>query len=343
MNVKVTLDEATHTYTDDKKQVYTSVTTVIGKYEKPFNKEFWAVWTALKEMGVRGIRPMPETDQIMISGRPFSLQQIYDDKALRMESKRLKMENKWADITERSCKRGNETHNYLEDSTNEIYNKKGQFQEVSSIKGEMKSSHLRTIKGDKDFELVGAELDIQKLENSSMKHRYPDVYQLIVNLVAKGYTLLAECRICIEEYLLAGTIDLLCVRRKEFIIVDWKTNKDEMKFESGYYQKVEVMRDGKKTFIKGNQWIVKDERMLFPLDTLQKCKGTIYSMQLSTYAWMMEYYGFTWLKSILVHIRRTDEQDYAPVFYPNLKYYKHEVTLMLNHHKKQLNAKNDGK
>lgn len=46
----VILDHDTHTYTNtENKDVYTSVTTFISQYKKPFDKEFWSKHVAKKE------------------------------------------------------------------------------------------------------------------------------------------------------------------------------------------------------------------------------------------------------------------------------------------------------
>lgn len=46
--MEVTLNHDTHTYTNKDGEVYQSVTTLIGEYQKPFNVEFFAAKTAKK-------------------------------------------------------------------------------------------------------------------------------------------------------------------------------------------------------------------------------------------------------------------------------------------------------
>lgn len=334
MNLEIKLDEATHKYTDMYNRVYTSVTTIIGKYEKPFDKEYWGVWTVLKEMGIKGIRPSPEDRTFLVGGTRLTLDQIHADKSLRAESRKKRMFDKWDKITKEACARGTKTHNYIEDNTNNFYSNKGTFAAVNDttlLQGENPPVKKKYSSGT-GFEVEGFVYDKKAIETSPLRKRYPTIYQLMVNLIDKGYTLIAECRVYIEEFLVAGTIDLLAIKGKDFAIIDWKTNKDILQFTSGYYKKVEVLRDGRRTWIKSDEWVYKDERMLAPVEHLQKCKGVIYSLQLSIYAWIMEYYGFTWRKSILVHIRTTDEREYEPVFYTTIPYYKLEARKLLEHH-----------
>jgi len=317
----IVLDVPTHRYTDELNREYKSVTTVLGKYEKEFNKEFWAVWTALKNLGVGGLKPDPDRNRIFINGVPFTLEQLYMDKQLRLEAKKKNLHKEWESITARSCGRGNETHNYLEDNVNALYvqNKKS-VEPVLSLTGQPTNTKF-------SYKI----LDENTLNSLPLKNKYPEIYKLLCNLINKGYTLYAEFRVYTEEYLVAGTIDLLAVRGKEFIIVDWKTNKDVMRFESGYYKKEMVQTDKGREYVKTNNFIVTDDKMLYPVNHLPKCKGSTYTLQLSMYAWILESYGFTWLASYLVHIRRTDEKDYEPQFY-KLEYYKKEIDLILKHY-----------
>ena len=82
------------------------------------------------------------------------------------------------------------------------------------------------------------------------------------------------------DYLISGTIDILCIRDNDFVILDWKTNRDGLKFESGYYKKDKTIIPNQLT----NEWVSTDKRMLPPLSHMQDCNGNHYTMQLSLYA-----------------------------------------------------------
>lgn len=84
--VKGYFDEPSHKYSDDDKTNYTSCTTFIHKFEKPFDKDYWSKFKA-KERGV-------------------SQQVILDE---------------WAGINKQSLDRGNKIHNAFEDGLNKVY------------------------------------------------------------------------------------------------------------------------------------------------------------------------------------------------------------------------------
>jgi hypothetical protein len=46
----VRFDEPSHTYTTESGLQYTSVTTVIGEYKEPFDKEFWSIYKAVERV-----------------------------------------------------------------------------------------------------------------------------------------------------------------------------------------------------------------------------------------------------------------------------------------------------
>lgn len=76
----------------------------------------------------------------------------------------------------------------------------------------------------------------------------------------------------------------MCYRSTDFVILDWKTNRDGLQFESGYYKKDKTTKPAQKT----NVWIPKNNFMLPPLNSLPDCNGSHYTMQLSIYAKMVE-------------------------------------------------------
>jgi hypothetical protein len=72
-----------------------------------------------------------------------------------------------------------------------------------------------------------------------------------------------------------------------------------LKFSSGYYKKDKTVRPAQQT----NVWVDKDERLLAPLNHLPNCNGAIYNLQLSMYAFAVEYILGLTIKGIwLCHI-----------------------------------------
>src|SRR5687767_661034 len=79
----ISFNEQFHRYTDEDSNVYTSVTTLIGKYVPPFNRNYWSKYKA-NQTGL-------------------SQQQVLDN---------------WDQITKEACDRGNKEHKLIEDSVN---------------------------------------------------------------------------------------------------------------------------------------------------------------------------------------------------------------------------------
>lgn len=113
---------------------------------------------------------------------------------------------------------------------------------------------------------------------------------------------------------IAGQIDLLVKKGNKIIIADWKTNK-----------KIET-----KSFF--NQKTKQSVKMKFPLNNLDDVNYWHYTLQLSTYAWMIQKLNpeFEIEDLVLVHF---DHSDNMTVYH--LPYLKEEVVKMLSHFKKE--------
>lgn len=113
---------------------------------------------------------------------------------------------------------------------------------------------------------------------------------------------------------IAGQIDLLVKKGNKIIIADWKTNR-----------KIET-----KSFF--NNKTKQSVKMKFPLNNLDDVNYWHYTLQLSTYAWMLQKYNpeFEIEDLVLVHF---DHNDNMTVYH--LPYLKEEVIKMLNHFKKE--------
>ena len=66
--IELLFDEASHTYSADGK-IYTSVTTLIGKYTDTFNDYYWAMYTGLKN---HGFNVKPDMKYIFFEGKDLS-------------------------------------------------------------------------------------------------------------------------------------------------------------------------------------------------------------------------------------------------------------------------------
>lgn len=114
---------------------------------------------------------------------------------------------------------------------------------------------------------------------------------------------------------IAGQIDLLIKDGNDIIIVDYKTNKS-IDMKSGF-----------------NTQTKKNATMLYPLNNLMDCNYYHYTLQLSTYAYMIQRLNpnFNIKGLILVHFGHDGK-----VTQYKLDYLKAEVERMLYFHKKQV-------
>ena len=114
---------------------------------------------------------------------------------------------------------------------------------------------------------------------------------------------------------LAGQIDLLAISGNQFWILDWKTNK-EIKQKSGF-----------------NTQTKSTAKMLYPLNNLDDCNYWHYTLQLSTYAWMIQQLrpDLNLQELIMVHFDHNGKQTVY-----HLDYLKDEVEKMFKHYKKEV-------
>ena len=113
---------------------------------------------------------------------------------------------------------------------------------------------------------------------------------------------------------IAGQIDLLVKKGNKIIIGDFKSNR-----------KIET-----KSFFDSKS--KKNVMMKYPLNNIQDSNYWHYTLQLSTYAWMIQKYNpeFEIEDLVMIHI---DHSDNMTIYH--LPYLKDEVIKMLNHFKKE--------
>lgn len=183
----------------------------------------------------------------------------------------------WDRIRNEACERGTATHNGLEDAIKEI----SKFKNAIQYLNDYNSGRVITIADIPS--LIPQPLDIEKFKEAT-NNKYPEIYRVFDFYTEKGYTIYSEIGVFLIDYLISGTIDIFCYRPTDFVILDWKTNRDGLKFEAGYYKKDKSTIPNQLT----NQWVKKRQMMLPPLGHLEDCNGMHYSMQLSLYAYMAE-------------------------------------------------------
>ena len=183
----------------------------------------------------------------------------------------------WDRIKDEACERGTSTHNGIEDAIKSV----SKFKEAIKYLEEVKSGRCITIADIPD--LIPRPLDVEEFKVAT-NNKYPEIYRVFDFYTERGYIIYSEIGAFLIDYLISGTIDIFCYRPTDFVILDWKTNRDGLKFEAGYYKKDKSTIPNQLT----NKWIKKKQNMLPPLNHLDDCNGMHYTMQLSLYAIMAE-------------------------------------------------------
>ena len=183
----------------------------------------------------------------------------------------------WNRIKDEACERGTATHNGIEDAIKSV----SKFKEAIKYLEEVKSGRCITIADIPD--LIPRPLDVEEFKVAT-NNKYPEIYRVFDFYTERGYIIYSEIGAFLMDYLISGTIDIFCYRPTDFVILDWKTNRDGLKFEAGYYKKDKSTIPNQLT----NEWIKKKQNMLPPLNHLDDCNGMHYTMQLSLYAIMAE-------------------------------------------------------
>lgn len=202
---------------------------------------------------------------------------------LRKKSKELgispkELAKQWQDITDEACERGTKTHNGLEDGI------KGSSIFKEAVKNMIRpNGEMITIADIPNINLKIKQLDIKQFIEMT-ENKYPKIYEILSYYSNNGYKIYAEIGAFLIDYLISGTIDVLCIRDDQFIIGDWKTNRGGLKFEAGYYKKDKSQKPAQMTDV----WIAKNDKLLPPVNHLPQCNGSIYNLQLSMYAFMVE-------------------------------------------------------
>lgn len=187
------------------------------------------------------------------------------------------LEEQWKKITDEACTRGTATHNGIEEAIKDV----SMFKNAIKYLTDIKSGRVITIADIPNFK--AKQLDIEAFIKAT-DNKYTEIYRVFDYYTKHGYTIYSEIGVFLIDYLLSGTIDIFCYRPSDFVILDWKTNRNGLQFESGYFKKDKTTRPNQLT----NQYILKDEKMLPPLNNLSNCNGSHYTMQLSLYARMAE-------------------------------------------------------
>ena len=269
-------------------------------------------------------------------------------KAKELGISEKQLASQWQQITDEACERGTNTHNGLENGIKGSSMFKDAVQHLYRSNGEMVTI----------ADLPNIDLDIKPIDIKEFTEltegKYPEVYRIFNYYANNGYKIYSEIGGFLIDYLISGTIDVLCIRDDQFVIGDWKTNRGGLQFESGYYKKDKGQKPSQLTDV----WVTTKETLLPPVAHLPKCNGSIYNLQLSLYAFMVEQIlgipnAGLWLchidsdfelneygmpkrfKDGLYHIK---ENPVEKVTLHKMKYLRNEIISILNDRKKSINA-----
>jgi len=183
----------------------------------------------------------------------------------------------WSKITKEACNRGTLTHNGIEDAIKDV----SMFENAIRYLTKIESGRVVSVADIPNMQVK--QLDIDKFITAT-GNKYPEIYRVFKYYLDNGYTIYSEIGAYLIDYLISGTIDILCIRPTDFVILDWKTNRNGLQFEAGYFKKDKTT----KPFQLTDEYVTKKETMLPPLAHLPNCNGSHYTMQLSIYARMVE-------------------------------------------------------
>lgn len=201
---------------------------------------------------------------------------------LKKKSKELgitasELEQQWKNITNEACTRGTATHNGIENAIKET----SMFKNAIKYLTDIKTGRCVTVA---DIPYMKTKpLDLNEFKKAT-NNKYEKIYSVFEFYLNKGYVIYSEIAAFLIDYLISGTIDILCIKDDKFVILDWKTNRNGLQFEAGYFKKDKTLNPVQLT----NEYVITNEKMLPPLSHLDNCNGMHYTMQLSTYARMVE-------------------------------------------------------
>lgn len=297
-NLDIFFNAESHKYTDSAGNKYISVTTLLGKYGHKFDT--YKMAKACEAAGKRG--------------NPKYRGQSAED-----------LMSKWARDTQHAINIGNEKHDYLETSVKTANNYYSIFDRHTP------TGRLYTISDILSNPGYG-KVDLDYFIKLGVKDRYPAIYNLIEFCAKEGYKMYPEICTYNPNFLISGLIDLLLVKDDSFAIIDWKTNRDSLRFESGYFEKD---RFGNVT----NTFIRTEQQFKFPLQMYPYSKGNIYTFQLSLYAYLTEFFGLKHKISLLCHIRHADATGVEKVDIHTIDYRKDDINSLVKHFTSNMDVK----
>lgn len=308
-NLTFYFNEQEHSYYDSAGNTYISVTTLLKQYEKPFNEEYWAVFTWLRDNGYK-VKKATTENFIYVNGVHYSIEKA---KRLVGATNLKKILKKWNDVRVDAGEFGTSIHNAIEESIDNAMtpvegkddvapflgmdsvnttNADAVFSVTESIQRNHISNYNEHLKEYMVVKTIGAvtitagkvSTDKDMLRNSFVGTN-DVILNKLIELVQDGYTIYSEIRLYDSKRLISGTTDVIAIKGNCFLIIDWKTNKYHITFKSGYWKKV---KDDKGNTIITDEFVENNETFISPISKLPLSLGNKQALQLSMYARMIE-------------------------------------------------------
>ena len=267
---KIYFNEELHKYTDEFNNPFTSMTTMLKEYFIEFDMK--AVAAACEKIGCNPRHP----------------------KYSKYKGKKAwQIIKEWENTGRVAADNGTVKHGVLELAVKDSNG----FNENVKIVKNLDSVKLVTINDAIEDHSYGR-IDLDVLGRTGIEKRYPKLYKMFKHFTDMGFHIYSEIAVYDCERLISGLIDILLINfdTNEFLIVDWKTNKQDIRFDAGYFEKD----------LKGNDtmnWVATNQICKNPIGNLASSIGNHYAMQLSGYANLVELRGLTCIGILLYQIR----------------------------------------
>ena len=259
---------------------YISVTTLIGRYEQPYDRDFWSAYKALEKLLPKDSWTIEKKSLLITKKFNREILDLYNISELDFNKVQQGILDTWDEENRKSCERGTKIHEEIENSFYE--HPKDISLQKFGLGGKFECK--------KDYSELDLEFGV-----------YPE------------YLIYRESDDGILR--IAGQVDLIVKNGNEITIIDHKTNK-----------KIEL-KSGFDTATKSSA------KMKFPLNHLMDCNFYHYTLQLSTYAWMLQKINPNFIIKDLI-LNHYDHQGNNTLYH--CEYLKEDVEKMLVHYKKEL-------
>lgn len=280
-NGAIAYNDLEHRYWNvNDNEKYISVTTLIGRYEQPFDLDFWSKYKALERLLPAESWAIEKKSLNNTKVFNKEILDIYGISELEFNKTQQDILDEWHDKNLKSQERGTKIHAELE---NAVY------------------------KAGKNVSLkkygIGGKFECRK-DYSDLDLEYGVYPEYLVSRTSSD-----------GDLRLAGQVDLIVKQGNEITIIDYKTN-EKIKQKSGFDTATR-----------------KTVKMKAPLGHLDDCNYNHYTLQLSTYAWMLQKINpdFVIKDLILIHFDHNDNQTIYHV-----DYLKDDVERMLSAYKRDV-------